>query len=505
MPWEPAPASPTPKPGARRRRRWLGITAAVVVVALIGGGVAYFELRSPNWYADGKSAELAAEQHDDALFTGPVSTLPTACTAKMNAAEPSQRPAKTDKVSVQQWLQGCEAAYHQQHPNQLVEDGIMWPSGTKPCSKSCSSQWSATGKSIPLAANEEPLINSKSAAADWCADLASNRFIQPLPASVESQLHAHAPAAGPETYSWNQGCAAQYNTMQANGGPAQPAAPVTVTGTFGTSPDLTILEIAPPSSLYIKTLYQGTGAKVTSSEGMVGNYISYDWSAATNKLLASSFAQGTPSIFVGSLLPGLEKALVGQKVGSRVVVVMPPADAFGSAGNKSQGIGPNDSLVFVVDINSAFDTASAPGKQTSDGGGTLPTVTPPALGSTHGPTIVIPPDVAPPATLTVKPLIKGTGPVVQQDDDIAVQYTGVNWRTGQVFNSSWQNNTPFTTIIGGGQVIKGWDTGLVGQTVGSRVLLVVPPADGYGSAGQPQAGIDSTDTLVFVVDILAAT
>ena len=287
MPWEPAPASPTPKLGARRRRRLLGITAAVVVVALIGGGAAYFELRSPN-YADGKSAELAAEQHDDALLTGPVSTLPTTCTAKMNAAEPSQRPAKTDKVSVQQWLQGCEAAYHQQHPNQLVEDGIMWPSGTKPCSESCSSQWSATGKSIALAANEEPLINSKSAAADWCADLASNRFIQPLPVSVESQLHTHAPAARPETYSWNQGCAAQYKTMQANGGPAQPAAPVTVTGTFGTSPHLTIPEIAPPSSLYIKTLYQGTGAKVTSSEGMVGDYISYDWSGTTNKLLASS-------------------------------------------------------------------------------------------------------------------------------------------------------------------------------------------------------------------------
>jgi FKBP-type peptidyl-prolyl cis-trans isomerase len=118
---------------------------------------------------------------------------------------------------------------------------------------------------------------------------------------------------------------------------------------------------------------------------------------------------------------------------------------------------------------------------------------------------VIPPDVTPPATLTVKPLIKGTGPFVQKDDDIAVQYTGVNWRTGQVFNSTWQNNTPLTTIIGGGQVIKGWDTGLVGQTVGSRVLLVVPPADSYGSAGRPQEGIDSTDTVAFVVDILAAT
>ena len=45
----------------------------------------------------------------------------------------------------------------------------------------------------------------------------------------------------------------------------------------------------------------------------------------------------------------------------------------------------------------------------------------------------------------------------------------------------------------------------MGQTVGSRVLLVVPPADSYGSAGRPQEGIDSTDTVAFVVDILAAT
>ena len=60
------------------------------------------------------------------------------------------------------------------------------------------------------------------------------------------------------------------------------------------------------------------------------------------------------------------------------------------------------------------------------------------------------------------------------------------------------------TVIGEGQVIPGWDTGLVGQTVGSRVMLVIPPADGYGSAGDSQAGIKGTDTLVFVVDILAA-
>jgi peptidylprolyl isomerase len=128
--------------------------------------------------------------------------------------------------------------------------------------------------------------------------------------------------------------------------------------------------------------------------------------------------------------------------------VIPPADAFGSAGNKQDGIGPNDSLVFVVDINSAFATASVPGKQTTDGGVKLPTVTPPAPGSTNGPTITSPPGVTPPATLTVKPLIKGTAPVVKQGDEITVQYTGVIRRTGQVFDCSWQRNAPLTTTIG---------------------------------------------------------
>ena len=472
--------------------------------------MAYLTLSgSPDWYATGKSVELASEQQNDAFLVGPISALPTACTAKMNAAESGQRPVSTDKAAVKLWLQGCEAAYHLKHPTQVIEDGIMWRSGTKPCTGSCPSHWYAAGKGIALAANEEPLINlaagtSGSVSADWCADLTSNHFIQPLPARVESRLRADTPVYGPATYSWDQGCAAAYNVMQANGGPAQPGAPVTVTGAFGAAPDMTIPAKTPPSSPYVKTLYQGTGATVTSSEGMIGNYVSYDWSGATHKSLGSSFGQGTPALFVGQLLPGLEKALLGQKVGSRVVTVMPPAEGFGSAGNPQEHIGADDSLVFVVDINSSFGTASVPGRQTSDGGGALPTVTPAAADSTSGPRITIPSGVTPPATLQVKPLIRGTGPVVKQGQDIAVQYTGVIWRTGQVFDSSWQSKSPFTTSIGEGQVIKGWDTGLVGQTVGSRVLLVVPPADGYGSAGQSQVGINGTDTLVFVVDILAA-
>ena len=86
------------------------------------------------------------------------------------------------------------------------------------------------------------------------------------------------------------------------------------------------------------------------------------------------------------------------------------------------------------------------------------------------------------------------------------QYVGVNYRTGKVFDSSWSRSLPYSFKIGAtpSQVIKGWDLGLVGQTVGSRVLLVIPPADAYGKTGQSQAGIKGTDTLVFVVDIIGA-
>ena len=209
-----------------------------------------------------------------------------------------------------------------------------------------------------------------------------------------------------------------------------------------------------------------------------------------------------PTLFTGTLLPGLATALKGQKVGSRVLAVLPPKYAFGAAGDSSIGVGANDTVVFVIDMLKTFaNNAGVTGKQVSDGGGALPTVKAGAAGK--GPTITIPKTAAP-TTLQVKTLIKGTGAVVKKGQYIVVQYTGVNWRTKKVFDSSWSRRQPFATVIGEGQVIKGWDDGLVGQKVGSRVMLVIPPDDGYGSAGNSSAGIKGTDTLVFVVDILGA-
>ena len=277
---------------------------------------------------------------------------------------------------------------------------------------------------------------------------------------------------------------------------------VTATGTFGKAPTVTIPSTTGSGALYSKTVIQGSGSTLTTKDALIGNFVMYDWSGKTHKLIGSTFSNGVPTLFAGTLLPGLEKALIGQKMGSRVLAVIPPADAFGSTGNSEIGIKAKDTVVFVVDmIKSVGNTQGATGKQTSNGGGTLPTVTPGAAGKS--PTITIPKTAAP-KTLQVKTLIKGSGAVVKKGQYIVIQYTGVNWRTKTTFDSSWSRSEPWATQIGEGQVIKGWDSGLVGQTVGSRVLLVIPPADGYGSTGDSTAGIKGTDTLVFVVDIIAA-
>ena len=278
---------------------------------------------------------------------------------------------------------------------------------------------------------------------------------------------------------------------------------VTATGAFGKAPTVSIPAKNGSGALYTKTLIQGTGPALTSSQSLLGNFVLYDWSGKTHKLLGSTYSDGVPTLFTGSLLPGLETALEGQKVGSRVLAVIPPKDAFGAAGNSQIGVGANDTVIFVVDMVKTFNnTAGVPGTQTSNGGGALPTVTAGATGK--GPTITIPKTAAP-KTLQVKTLIKGTGPVVKKGNYLVVQYTGVNYRTGKVFDSSWSRSEPWATVIGEGQVISGWDTGLVGQTVGSRVLLVIPPKDGYGSAGSSSAGIKGTDTLVFAIDIISAS
>jgi peptidylprolyl isomerase len=119
------------------------------------------------------------------------------------------------------------------------------------------------------------------------------------------------------------------------------------------------------------------------------------------------------------------------------------------------------------------------------------------------PTISIPAG-DPSPVLQLKVLDSGTGATVTAGQQISVHYLGVVWPGGAMFDNSYDRGQPATFPIGTGGVIPGWDNGLVGQKVGSRVLLVIPPNDGYGPNGNARANIKGTDTLVFVVEILAA-
>jgi FKBP-type peptidyl-prolyl cis-trans isomerase len=298
------------------------------------------------------------------------------------------------------------------------------------------------------------------------------------------------------------GCGSSSSSSSAATSSAGASAAVTATGSFGKAPTVTIPKAKAGSQLEVKTLIQGTGSTLTKSDALAANFVLYFWSGTTSALKANTFTSN-PTVIGGTMLPGLESALVGKKVGSRILAVIPPAQGYGTTGNSQLGITGTTTLVFVIDVLKSYaDTASATGTQESNGGGNLPTVT-----ATPGsaPTLTFPKS-SPPTSLVAKTLIKGSGAPVVKGDYVIAQYTGYIWRTKKVFGSSWSSGSPFGFVIGASpeQVIPGWDKSLEGQTVGSRVLLSIPPADGYGKTGASQAGITGTDTLVFVVDIIDA-
>ncbi|MFG1673957.1 FKBP-type peptidyl-prolyl cis-trans isomerase [Micromonospora sp. NPDC049282] len=103
--------------------------------------------------------------------------------------------------------------------------------------------------------------------------------------------------------------------------------------------------------------------------------------------------------------------------------------------------------------------------------------------------------------LTVTTLVKGTGPAVKAGQTITTNYVGVFYKDGKQFDASWDNGQPATFPIGVGRVIKGWDQGLVGVPVGSRVQLDLPAALAYGDKAE---GGGPAGPLRFVVDVLAA-
>jgi FKBP-type peptidyl-prolyl cis-trans isomerase len=281
-------------------------------------------------------------------------------------------------------------------------------------------------------------------------------------------------------------------------------AAVKVTGTFNKTPTVTIPAEKASTNLAISTPIKGTGATLKSGDATLANVAVYKWSGTKHTLVDTTFTSGPQMIPAQMGLPGLATALKGAKMGSRIVAVLPPKYGYGKTGESQLQITGSDTLVWVIDLLQQYSaTQAASGSQVSHGGGSLPTVTAKAG---QAPVISVPKN-SPPSKLSVTTLIKGTGPTLAKGDTVVAQYVGSIWRTGKVFGTTWPSastasGAPFSFQLGG-QVLTGWNEGLTGVTVGSRVMLVIPPALGYGpEGGQASAGIKKTDTLVFVIDVL---
>jgi peptidylprolyl isomerase len=277
---------------------------------------------------------------------------------------------------------------------------------------------------------------------------------------------------------------------------------ITVDGAVGEVPTLDFRTPFSTKKSLHRPVIRGAGEK--SKKGQRATFDIAVFDGRTGKQLESSFGRAAQAVVLdpAQTFPGLVKGLTGVAAGSRVLIAMAPSEGLTQRliQQDVKGVKKSDTLLFVIDLTSSHDVLKrAQGEAVTPPEG-LPTV---KVAETGKPTITTPKASAP-TELVVQPLVIGAGPAVQAGDTIVVHYRGVIWGSNKTFDSSWKRGAPVEFQIGNGSVIAGWDEGLVGQTVGSQVLLVVPPDKGYGETGNPSGGISGTDTLVFVVDILDA-
>ncbi|GAA2599132.1 FKBP-type peptidyl-prolyl cis-trans isomerase [Actinomadura fulvescens] len=293
----------------------------------------------------------------------------------------------------------------------------------------------------------------------------------------------------------------------------RPGPEIKVSGKLGTAPKVDIpKDLVPDNKFKVTEAIAGNGPKLASGDIAYVKFAFYQWTKgtgdkaeeSTSKKLNSSYEQQggqqvMPMVVGKTQVKGLDKGLVGRSAGSRLVLQLPPADGFGEQGSQ-MGLTAKDSVVFVVDVMAAIPkNAEAKGTEKKLDDKNLPKIEAGEPGK--GPKITVPKGDAP-DKLEVKTLIEGSGPALVKGDTAIVQYVGKLWRDGKTFDESWSKGQPASFPIGTGGTVPGFDKGLTGAKVGSRVLLILPPKEGYGTKGNQQAGIKGTDTLVFVVDIL---
>ncbi|MGV8884083.1 MAG: FKBP-type peptidyl-prolyl cis-trans isomerase [Microbacteriaceae bacterium] len=280
---------------------------------------------------------------------------------------------------------------------------------------------------------------------------------------------------------------------------------IEVSGKFGAKPTVKINGPLAPKTTERTVAIEGDGPVAGTDNQVMVQYTLYN-ATSGDVLSATEYVTGAETPFTldeKQFLPGLVKTLACSSEGTRVVGVIPPVDSWGVGGSEQSaqlGVKPDDAIVFVADVIEVVpqvatgEAQATPGDLEKDG---FPAVT---LAKDGTPTVTVPKN-DPPKDYQLAVLKKGTGTVVESGNTVTVQYQGINWRTGEVFDQSWGRGPASFQTTG---VVKGFGDAMIGQPVGSQVIVIIPPALGYGpQGGNSQAGILKDDTLVFVIDILA--
>ncbi len=238
-------------------------------------------------------------------------------------------------------------------------------------------------------------------------------------------------------------------------------------------PSITVSEGATePSDLVIDDVVPGSGEVVGAGDLIEVKYVGVllengaEFDASWNRNQTFFVPIG-----VGAVIPGWDQGLVGMREGGRRLLVIPSDLGYGAAG-AGAAVPPNATLLFAVDL----------------------------VGIVNVPVPSIPSVDAVGADLEVEDLLVGDGDAVEPGDTVSVHYLG-SLVDGTVFDTSWNRGRPFTTQIGVGMVIQGWDRGIIGMREGGRRLLKVPSDLAYGETGAGSS-IGPNTPLVFVVDLL---
>lgn len=270
---------------------------------------------------------------------------------------------------------------------------------------------------------------------------------------------------------------------------------VDVSGGAGQKPTVDVRTPFHVTGTQFEQVVTGSGTPITDEAQLIAVEITLVDGTTGETVAASAYGDDLPQPFVlanaAESIPALSDALQCAAAGSRVVAALKPGDIAEQTA-ASFGLTDKDSAVAVVDVRKVY-LARADGALQYNARMGMPSV----VRAPDGRPGVIVPDGAPPTDLVVEVLKKGTGDDVTIDAPVRVHYTGVLWGDKTVFDSTWDGEPASLDLS---QTVPGFREAIAGQAVGSQIMIVVPPDQGYGDA--EQGGVPANSTLVFVVDIL---